>query len=49
MYRLTIEEHSNLLQNAITSKYKKTEKHTATNINKEGIKYAKEANIIDRI
>ena len=30
----------------ITSKYKKTDKHIATNINKEGIKHA---NIIDRI
>ena len=37
------------MQNAITSKYKKTDKHTTTNINKEGIKHAKEASIIDRI
>ena len=43
------EEYSNLLQNAITSKYKKTDKRTATNINKEGIKYAREANVMDRI
>ena len=49
MYNLSKEEYSNLLQNAITSKYKKTDKHTATNINKEGIKHAKEATIIDRI
>ena len=49
MYNLSKEEYSNLLQNAITSKYKKTDKHTATNINKEGIKHAKEAIIIDRI
>ena len=39
------EEYSNLLQYAITSKYKKTDKHTATNINKEGVKLAREANI----
>ena len=32
------------MQNAITSKYKKTDKHTATNINK-GIKHARGANI----
>ena len=37
------------MQNAITSKYKKTDKRTATNINKEGIKHAREANVIDRI
>ena len=43
------EEHSKLLQNAITSKYKKTDKHTATNINKEGVKPARAANIPDRI
>ena len=37
------------MQNAITSKYKKTDKHTAENINKEKIKHAREANIIDII
>ena len=41
MYRLSKDEYSNLLQNAITSKYKKTDKCTATNINKEGIKHAR--------
>ena len=30
-------------------KYKKTDKRTATNVNKEGIKHAREANAIDRI
>ena len=49
MYCLSKEEYSNLLQNAITSKYKKTDKRTPTNINKEGIKHAREANVIDRI
>ena len=34
---------------SFTSKYKKTDKHIAININKEGIKYAREVNIIDRI
>ena len=48
MYRLSKEEYSNLLQNAATSK-KDTDKHTATNINEEGIKQARQANIIDRI
>ena len=37
------------LQNAITSKHKKTGKRIATNINKEGVKDATEAKIIDRI
>ena len=49
MYRLCKEKYSNLLENAITSKYKKTDKRTATNINKEGIKHAGEANVIDKI
>ena len=49
IYRLSKVQYSNLLQNAITSKYKKTDKRTATNINKEGIKHAREANVIDRI
>ena len=43
---LSKEEYSNLLQNAITSKYKKTDKHVATSINKEEIKHGREANII---
>ena len=49
MYCLSKEEYSSLLQNAVTSKYKKTDKCAATNINKEGIKHARGANIIDRI
>ena len=49
MYCLSKEEYSNLLQNAIAAKYKKIDKHAATNTNKEGIICAREANIIDRI
>ena len=49
MYRIDNEEFPNLLQNAITSKYKKTDKHRARNINKEGNKHVRETNIIDRI
>ena len=41
-------EYSNLLQTAITSKYKKTETRTAANINEAGIKHAREANVINR-
>ena len=48
MYCLVNKSTQNLLQNAVTSKYKKTSKHTATNMNKEGVKHAREANIIDR-
>ena len=49
MYRLSKEEYSNLLQNTIKSKCKETDKRTATNINEEGIKRAREPNVIDRI
>ena len=37
--------YSNFFQNAITSKYKKTDQCTATNINKDGIKHKREANV----
>ena len=36
MYRLSKEEYSNLLQNAISSKYKRTDKRTTANINNTG-------------
>ena len=49
VYRLSKKEYSNSFQKPIISKYKKTDKHAATNINKEGMKHAWEANIIDRI
>ena len=50
MYRFSKEEYSNLLQNAIASKYKKTDKYTALQIQKkERVKHAKEASIINRI
>ena len=48
IYRLSKEEYSNLLQNAITSKYKEADRHIATNMNKQ-IQHASIANIIDRI
>ena len=35
------EEYPILLQNVITSRYKKTDKHIATNIRKEGFKHAR--------
>ena len=49
IHRFSKQEYSNLLQNAITLKYTKTDKHTVTNKTKEGIKHVREANIIDRI
>ena len=49
MYRLSKEESSNHLQNAIITNYKKRDKRTATNINKGEIKHAREVNVIDRI
>ena len=49
MYCLSKEAYSNLLQNAIASKYKKIDKHTTTNINKAGVIHAREAKIINRI
>ena len=49
MHRLSKEEYSNPLQNTIASKYKKINKDTTTNINKEGVIHVREANIINRI
>ena len=49
IYRLSKVEYSNFLQNAITSKYKKTDKHRAANKSKEGTRQAREANIIDSV
>ena len=37
------------MRNAITTSYKKTNKNIGTKINKEGIKFAKQANILDKI
>ena len=48
MYRLHKSKYQNLLRNAITS-YKKSNKIIETKINKEGTKFAKQANILDKI
>ena len=45
MYRISKEEYSNVLQNAVTIKYNDTDKHTATDISKEGVRHTKETNI----
>ena len=49
MYRLNKNNYQNLLRNAITTTYKKANKNTGTKINKEGIKFAKHADILDKI
>ena len=49
MHRLDKEEYRHLLQNGVTATYKKSNKETERRINCEGIKYAKEANILDKI
>ena len=49
MYRLQTEEYSHLLQNTVTTTYKKSSKETERRINCQGIKYVKEANILDKV
>ena len=48
-YRLHKNDYQNLLRNAITTSYKKANKNIGSKINKEGIKFAKQANILDKI
>ena len=49
MYRLNINDYQNLLINAITTTYKKANKNIGTRINKEGIKFTKQADTLDKI
>ena len=49
MYRLNKNDYENLLRNAITASYKKANRNIGTKINKEGMKFAKQANILDKI
>ena len=49
IYRLEKEEYRRLLQNAVTATYEKFDKETERRINCEGIKYTKEANILDKV
>ena len=49
MYRLEKEEYHRLLQNAVTTTYKKSNKETERKINCKGIKYTKEANILGKV
>ena len=49
MYRLTKEEHNKLLQNAIISKNKKTNKEMKDKINKEGKAILKNKEALQRL
>ena len=49
IYRLNKNDYLNLLRNAITKTYKKANKNIGTKINKEGIKFAKQEDILDKI
>ena len=48
-YRLLKNDYQNLVRNAITTSYKKANNNSGTKINKEGIKFVKQANILDKI
>ena len=43
IYRLSKNNYQNLLRNAITTTYKRASKNIGTKINKEGIKFTKQA------
>ena len=49
MYRLNKNDYQNLLKNAITLTYKKANENIGTIINKEGINFAKQADILDKV
>ena len=49
MYRLHKNGYQNLFRNAIRTSYKKANKNIEMKINKKGIKFAKQANILDKI
>ena len=48
MCRLNKNDYQNLLRNAIKTRYKKVNKSIGRKINKEGIKFAKQADILDK-
>ena len=48
MYRLNENDCHNLLRNAIKTTNKKANKDNGTNINKEDVKFAKQAGILDK-
>ena len=49
IYRLNKNDYQNLLRNVVTTTYKKAIKNIGTKINKQGIKFTKQADILDKI
>ena len=49
VYKLNKDDYQNLLRNAITTTSKKANRSIGTKINKEGIKFTKQADILDKI
>ena len=49
IYRLGKTEHCKLLHRAITTTYKKADRKTSDDINKAGIRFAKDAKVIDKM
>ena len=49
MYRLNKNDYQNLLRNAITATCKETNKNIGAKINKEGSKFTKQPDILDKI
>ena len=49
MFILSKNNYQNLLRNAITTTYKKADENIGPKINKEGIKFAKQADTLDKI
>ena len=49
MYRLDKTEYDKLLHNAVTTTYKKANQNLSKKINKEGKRFAKDVNVLDRI
>ena len=49
MYRLDKDKYNDLLRNAITTTYKKADNRLLYDINKDGQRFAKNANVLERI
>ena len=49
IYKITKEQYSHLLNNAVTSTYKKSNKNVALQVNEQGKKYAKDKGILNKM
>ena len=49
MYRLNKNDYQNLLKNAVTTTYKKGNKTIGSKVNKEGMRFAKQADLLNKI